>query len=552
MKALIVDDEKHVREAIRLLVDWTAEGVDEVFEAQDGNTAIEMIENEKPELVFTDMMMPVMGGTALLEWIQKHAPRTKTVVISGHDDYELVRHTIKCGGMDYILKPIDPEELREAVRKAVLSRLEEDRALLISQRRNMQFNQIKPVYWDKIFSNLLTHTQNYSSVKESIEEEFGISCCTKECRIAVLTLDTMPPGIRRKFQSGMDLLFFSLINICNEYLLGKEKGYAFRNWNNEDEIVFLFWNDSKNAEALIAEINGGIHKTLGGRFEFGLGHIALFPDGVSQSYQDAVTALRQHNLLSKHTLLHLPQPDAVATLPLHFTDYEEMLGLAVKSGSEKQVTAALDEWFDAVRQYSCISMEQMELWRREYDIWKTRWDKQLFEEKRIEVLNPSSRSSTIYTLLGEDGTLSIDLWRKEWTASVLQLSKLYVKQQFEDSHVIFEIAKYIQTHYNEEIALQDISNQFFLSREYISRKFKREFKENISDYIGRIRIEKAKLLLLNPHYRISQIAEMVGYPDDKYFSKVFKKFSGQSPNEYRKQQGEVKNPNETGSPVPRF
>lgn len=541
MKALIVDDEKHVREAIRLLIDWPSEGIDEVFEAHDGEAGIEMIQKENPEIVFTDMMMPVLNGAGLLEWIQKHAPRTKTVVISGHDDFEFVRHTIKCGGMDYILKPIDPAELREVVRKAVQSRLEEDRARLIAQRRNMEINQIKPVYWDKIFSDLLAHPQNYSTVRYSVDEEFGIPRHTKECRIAVLNMDTMPPGIRRKFQSGMDLLFFSLINICNEYLFGPHKGYAFRNWNNESEIVLLFWRDCGNAETLIGQINDGIHRTLGGRFEFGLGHARPFPDGISQSFQDAVMALRQRNLLTRHPLLHIPKTDGVPKLPLHFTDYEETLLLAVKSGSEKQVVAALDQWFDAVRQHSYISMEQMELWRNEYHVWKGRWDKQLLEEKRMENLKLSSWSSTIYSLFGEDGTLSIDLWRKEWTANIAQLSMLYVKQQSEDSHVIFEIAKYIQTHYNEEIALQDISSQFFLSREYISRKFKREFKENISDYIGRIRIEKAKLLLLNPHYRISQIAEMVGYPDDKYFSKVFKKFTGLSPNEYRKQLPEEKN-----------
>ncbi|MNW09067.1 HTH-type transcriptional activator Btr [compost metagenome] len=73
-----------------------------------------------------------------------------------------------------------------------------------------------------------------------------------------------------------------------------------------------------------------------------------------------------------------------------------------------------------------------------------------------------------------------------------------------------------------------------MSREYISRKFKQEFKENLSDYLGRIRIEKARLLLLNPNCKISQIAEQVGYQDEKYFSKVFKKWTGQTPGDYRK------------------
>jgi len=84
------------------------------------------------------------------------------------------------------------------------------------------------------------------------------------------------------------------------------------------------------------------------------------------------------------------------------------------------------------------------------------------------------------------------------------------------------------------MTLQHISDRFYLSREYISRRFKQEFGENISDYIARVRIEKAKQLLLSPNLRIAQIAEIIGYQDEKYFSKVFKKMVGQSPNEYRK------------------
>lgn len=70
--------------------------------------------------------------------------------------------------------------------------------------------------------------------------------------------------------------------------------------------------------------------------------------------------------------------------------------------------------------------------------------------------------------------------------------------------------------------MQEIASRFFLSREYISRKFKQEFEVNLSDYLGQIRMSKAKVLLRNPHLRISQVAEMVGYQDEKYFSKVFK------------------------------
>ena len=74
---------------------------------------------EHPEIIMTDMMMPIMNGVKLLEWLHRHAPDAKTIVISGHDDFSLLRHTVKYGGTDYILKPIDPDQLNEALDKAI-------------------------------------------------------------------------------------------------------------------------------------------------------------------------------------------------------------------------------------------------------------------------------------------------------------------------------------------------------------------------------------------------------------------------------------------------
>jgi two-component system response regulator YesN len=94
MKALLVDDEKHVRDAVRLLVDWKRYGVEMILEAPNGQAAIELINLEKPEIIVTDMMMPQMNGVELLEWIHTHTPTSKTIVISGHDDFSLLRHTV--------------------------------------------------------------------------------------------------------------------------------------------------------------------------------------------------------------------------------------------------------------------------------------------------------------------------------------------------------------------------------------------------------------------------------------------------------------------------
>ncbi|MNI67614.1 HTH-type transcriptional regulator YesS [compost metagenome] len=88
-----------------------------------------------------------------------------------------------------------------------------------------------------------------------------------------------------------------------------------------------------------------------------------------------------------------------------------------------------------------------------------------------------------------------------------------------------------------DLSLQEIASQFFLSREYVSRRFKQVFHENQSEYLERVRIENAKILLTNQQYKIAFIAEMVGYPDSRYFSKIFSKLTGMTPREWRKKAG---------------
>ena len=533
MKVLIVDDERHVREAIRLLVDWNAYGIKTIFEAQDGNMAMDIMEREQPQIVFTDMIMPGKMGTELLAWIQQHAPRTKTIVISGHDDFDFVRKTVMYGGIDYILKPIDPIQLNEAVTKAVHSRKQEDAGTEQEQRKAIEINQLRPVYWDKMLTHLLDEPAYFSSIADTLNVEFGLSADILHCRIAILATDTINPIIRSKFAGSEDLLYFSLLNICNEFVRKHKEGVAFR--HDHGDIVVILWKQTKNAVAYLETINNGIQQALGSRLEFGVGSERLLPAGLKQSYNEALLVLRQRNMRVVRPRIRCFDPnESPRQSTVHLSEYEDRLRFAIRSGQEKPIKEAVKLWIEQVEAMKYINVEQLELWRHEYNVIKARWFKELFGDLPI-MLSMSSESAFFIVPLDQEGCLIPQQWGAELEEGLLRLSQLWVEHKRQDEHIIFEIVKYLDSHYADDLTLQNIAERFFLSREYISRKFKQQFQENLSDYIERIRMAKAKLLLLNPQYRIAQIAELVGYKDEKYFSKVFKKLDGISPNEYRKQ-----------------
>lgn len=119
MNLLIVDDECHVREAVKLLGEWESLGVRKTFEAENGFEAKEILEEHPIDLLITDVQMPGLDGLSLLEWTTNRHPKVVTIVLTGYDDYTYMRRAIQHQSFDYLLKPIDPDLLNDALRRAV-------------------------------------------------------------------------------------------------------------------------------------------------------------------------------------------------------------------------------------------------------------------------------------------------------------------------------------------------------------------------------------------------------------------------------------------------
>lgn len=118
-RVLIADDEEHVRETIKAVGSWERLGISAILEARDGLEAFEILRREQPDLVIVDMKMPYVDGAELIRRCAGATPNTKYVIVSGYDDFEYMRQAIRSGIVDYILKPIDPGELNEAMERAI-------------------------------------------------------------------------------------------------------------------------------------------------------------------------------------------------------------------------------------------------------------------------------------------------------------------------------------------------------------------------------------------------------------------------------------------------
>ena len=157
-KAIIIDDIRLVRDAIHMLAQWDIFGIDQIFEADNAETGLDIICREHPDIIITDMKMPVMDGTQLLKKLDELSIDSKVIVISGFSDYKYTRLAIKSGVIDYILKPIDPQDLNNALASAT-ALLEQE-----SHAADKPSESFKAPVTNKVIHDVISYiNQNYLS-----------------------------------------------------------------------------------------------------------------------------------------------------------------------------------------------------------------------------------------------------------------------------------------------------------------------------------------------------------------------------------------------------
>ncbi|WP_335872590.1 response regulator transcription factor [Bacillus sp. 2205SS5-2] len=518
MKAIIIDDEKHVREGLLLLAEWEKHGINTIFEAENGDEAMKLITEHQPEIIFTDMRMPKIDGINLLKWLYSSEIKSKTIVVSGYDDFEYMRNAIFYKSFDYILKPIEPDVLNETLDKAVREYNDQADSRRSKAEEIRVMNEAKPLYWGRLFTSLCSQESVPLLLEEKIEHEFGILISQIEKTMAILSIK---PTLMSVFNGDTDLAFFTLSNICNELFSKNNAGVCFRNSNKDDELVILFWKDNK-ITFLLEELQALIYQYSK---SFSLLALGQKSNAMKDAYESAQKVFLQHDLLKEKKIVAVNE---VETKPLlHLLDYSNELLWSIRSGSTEQVKDLLNQLYMKLETSHLMSIEQVQLWDQQFELLRRNWLKEYEIQSEEEVCRRQDYWKG-------NGVFSIAKFKEEKNKEFQQLiqSLSGVKYQKEKNNMQ-KIEEYLQQHYQEDITLQDIADRFFLSREYISRQFKREYLSTLIDYLTNIRMGKAKKLLENPFLKIYEIAYGVGYQNEKYFSKVFKKHSGLTPNEYR-------------------
>jgi two-component system response regulator YesN len=533
-KLLVVDDEYFIRDCVTTTIDWESIGVEVVGTAIDGADAIKKVELLCPDIVITDVRMNNIDGLEFSETLRDMHPFIKVIIMSGYDDFEYIKKALEIKVFSYILKPMRPIELIETVQNTIKAIEDENKLASRIQQMEHEIDRDKSLLIDRFLFDLINgNYENYEDLQASID--FLNTNFSKDRYLCTtITISDYHEilknsGLRRLHSHKLSIKEL-LNNMLSDYeiwtLMGDHGSLNNIIGNSSFQIGEL---DHKFVNEL-EELSICISKFLGITVSISIGGVYSNLLDISKSYEEALLA-SEHSVLSGGSgIIHINDLSITGGSRYVYPSSKESLLLRnLFNSTEIKLTSYIKELFHEMLRQNCpkdrmridvlglmgkLSGKAMDLGVDMYS---------LYNHKLLDPYNAFERYHSYEQI-------------ENWLINIVLRTVEAVKnnQDSQLKSVILKANKYLQENYaNPNLNLEFISSNLFLNPTYFSRLYKKETGENYVDSLKRIRIEKAKYLLKESNQKISDIAEIVGYPNSKYFYAIFKKCTGLTPVEFR-------------------
>lgn len=525
LRMIIADDERRICALIRGLLDWESLGIKIIGETYSGTSVLQMIEELRPDIVITDICMPGLNGLDMIHRVQEAGIPCEFILISGHKNFEYAHSAIKYGIRNYMLKPLNEEDLRgnvlnvrERILESRTARSSFDSAMLqvargkeISEKMLMQ----------DLLSGRLGKTQ-YSAAQ--LRAAYNLDFCD-----GVFLSVALKPITKVKLTDAQYNIVQEKVDIFFREKLTKN-GVHFCSILHEECVCFVINGaEPKYVRSNLADIfdeakayfvdycilSGGV-SAEGAGLSCRMAEMActalLFRldrrDGMLIDYTEAMEQQCGETQISEQGLAILCREITVVNPNGVQSWFAEHLFGEFCTGA-----VSAPDFFAGIRQTVAAARGELE---------QLRWE-QPDGVGKTDVLRVVDRLGSRVEIIRTVENWLIDILG-EYAAQKSTRQGWYVR----------EAKVYARENYARNISLSDISEQLHINATYFSALFKREEGITFSDYIISCRMDAAKTLLKTTNQSISEIGQQVGYDDVSYFSKMFKKVVGIRPKEYRK------------------
>lgn len=522
-KVLIVDDEAYICKLIENLVAWDQLGMWIAGTANDGMTAYQIILDERPDIVISDIRMSGLDGIELIHHAREAGLDTNFIFISGYRQFEYVQNAMKYGAVDYLLKPINKEELTQVLLH-IKERLAERTQHLMQKEEIQQVRKKNSQLTGRQMLEYLCREE--TADLQVLQMTYELAMSSQQARFAVLKVFTesgmsgqrQTDFVIRKMSQNLEMS----CAVENGRLILSEKAdelvllllYPQEQMKMASEFFAGLWRDNKR---FIQEYGNYC-------LSVGCGPIAHHPGQLQAALRAACQASNLRFLRRPDSQIELQQqlPKTLffqETLPggrreisaaLAAFDFEKVSHLLENSfdeieGDDRAIPENLFDGLDAVsywirEEYGNVSAAELERMR----ICPRR--KGTFQQMKTELLH----------LVKE----------------IMETS--YEEKRYQEEQPIRIAKRYVEENFSDIVSLERAADLAGLNPNYFSVLFKKITGKNFSEYLTDWRMEEAKRLLRTTTKNLTEISLAVGYKDAKYFSKLFTRTVGLKPNEYRK------------------
>lgn len=518
LKVVLADDEKKIILLLQKLIDWAGLGYEIVGTANDGLSALELVERQQPHLLITDVQMPGCSGLDLIRRAKEVQPDLHFIVISGYRKFEYAQNALKYGVEDYLLKPLKQEELTGILLR-LSDKLGKEAALEFQLQKSKEHQQ------ELLIGSLADAAEREQPFMEYAENAFRSA--TGVCFAALVRADAAdapqnPDAYRILMQNALEIVRRELSALQCVYAAALRK-----------EGVMILLQMSAYRTVAVKQCFTKIQKEIEQRLPFQEGHCTVCLGSRQTAPEDAVLSMRQALWFSRDRLCHQQTWRDAESEHIAFSlryqmeaTWKKRFQTAAECLDSQRFQEELQESYHELLRTVDLNGQMLEDWFHqvlEACLFGMRQDGQVAEDfaQRMDEkywLCPNAQS--VFTLLHQEISQ--------------ELCRLGDERSQREMRPITEAKRYIQQHYQEALRLEDVSSAVGFNATYFSTLFKKETGQNFTDYLTDLRINKAKELLCGEDLSVMDVAEEVGYRDLKYFSRLFKKSTGVSPSDYKK------------------
>lgn len=526
-KILIAEDEIWISALIRSIIQKGCPDTQIVGEALNGRKALEMIGALQPDIVLADINMPVLSGLQMIETSKKSGYKSKFIIISGYKDFSYVQQALRIGVEDYLLKPIDDNKLCSVIAH-VIQKIESEAS--VSQRSSLNDSLLKAQFLSRLLINK-------SLSLSSSNEAFGLSFAPGQFQCAVIkfvhrSLDhsyliaNSLTGITARFRAAFAE---QLKLLCSEAFMISQGSY-----------LLLFLNYPQEQTALVKDVLTALFDQLLSDCAENSIYIAMGLSDICSDFSLLSTAYRQaqHAAASRMSvgmgkiIRFVPdgrkRNDPLS--PLTLSDHDRMvLNRALYSSLPDDLVSWFNRLFDDyVQRNNIIETETLLM----LDISATLLTAFLDAVDALPFQVALNRSAFLEQL---DVFPTVQKLRAH-VGTLLQTAKSRINKQRDATDMtITRVTEYINKHLSEAITLDEVARAVYLTPSYLSEYFKVKTGTNFKDYVLSRRMERGSELLRQKNSgRIQDVALQCGYADFKHFCRVFKKYTGVTPTEFRR------------------